>query len=185
MASCCSTSSASCSFFLSSSSIPASLAFIPIGVPRELGPAPDASRGGDSPGLTYPGGYPFQKISFFFFVMISGAMSTLSASYTRRRTFFSSNFASFCVDASRNSSTSSSATSLYDVCFFCSTFSHTRMLKCRKPFCSRSIVVGVAGVFLDLDGVGVAHALADAVARFAALARATARRTSATTSAAS
>ena len=59
------------------------------------------------------------------------------------------------------------------------------MLKCRKPFCSRSIVVGVAGVFLDLDGVGVAHALADAVARFAALSRATARRTSATTSAAS
>ena len=36
------------------------------------------------------GGRPCQEISFLSLVMMSMAMSTLSASYTRRRMFFSS-----------------------------------------------------------------------------------------------
>mmetsp|Transcript_20826 Transcript_20826/g.62250 ORF Transcript_20826/g.62250 Transcript_20826/m.62250 type:complete len:204 (+) Transcript_20826:772-1383(+) len=62
--------------------------------------------------------------------MMPTASSTLNASYTRRRMFFSSPCAS---GRSLTSSTSSSATSLYVVSFLCSIFLQTFMAKCRSP----------------------------------------------------
>mmetsp|Transcript_38118 Transcript_38118/g.75356 ORF Transcript_38118/g.75356 Transcript_38118/m.75356 type:complete len:221 (-) Transcript_38118:275-937(-) len=85
-------------------------------------------------------GSPRQLISFLSFETISMAMSTLRASYTRRRMFFSSypalpvGTSGLFVPRETNSATSSSATSLYVVRPFSSTFRHTFMLKCRSPF---------------------------------------------------
>ena len=81
-------------------------------------------------------GKPFHVISFFSFEIMSIAMRTLRASYTRRRMFFSSyawsaqNFGSSGLE---NSATSSSATSLYVVVPLLSTFSQTFMEKCLRP----------------------------------------------------
>jgi hypothetical protein len=49
-----------------------------------------SARRCSSPSGPPPFGKPFQMISFFSFWMMFMAMSTLMASYTRRRMFFSS-----------------------------------------------------------------------------------------------
>lgn len=69
-------------------------------------------------------GKPLQVISFFSLEMMSIAIKTFSASYTRRRMFFSSNlpFGSSFLRSAMTFLTSSSATSLYVVVPFSSTF---------------------------------------------------------------
>mmetsp|Transcript_25627 Transcript_25627/g.64321 ORF Transcript_25627/g.64321 Transcript_25627/m.64321 type:complete len:289 (-) Transcript_25627:216-1082(-) len=73
------------------------------------------------------------------------AMRTFRASYTRLRMFWS--IVLVLLMPTVNSFTSSSATSLYVVCFFSSTFWHTLRLKCRSPL---SLALALVRDFLAL-----------------------------------